>query len=210
MLLGYPKYPTYQDLIMAIHYQLNLPSQLLKAALKYDRAWFLPEDKKHLAYVDAPILITDGQTTSQPYTILYMLKLLDVQSGQRILEIGTGVGWQTAILSELVGKSGKIYSFEVNKTMFSIAKENLTQLGITNIILSNQNALEEAPNFKPYDRIIGCAGFSKKAIDQFINLLAPNGIAIIPQKEGGLFVYKNYPTPFYFVDEGFVFVRGRE
>ncbi len=103
----YIKSASYTALIHQIHTTINLPPPLLNAALKYNRADFLPKDKKQFAYIDAPILIADGQTTSQPTTILYMLKLLKPDLDDKILEIGAGISWQTAILSELVGKDGE-------------------------------------------------------------------------------------------------------
>ena len=202
----------YPTLIHQIHHTINLPNPLLNAALKYDRADFLPKDKKQFAYIDdAPILITDGQTTSQPSTILYMLKLLKPTVGDKVLEIGAGVGWQTAILSKLVGKDGKVYSFEINPNMYKITKNNLEKFNLNNVELIYGNALVLASKFAPFNKIIAGASFSQTAINQLANWLAKGGTAVIPTLDNGLMVIYNLLSgpKFQFI-EGFVFVRGKE
>lgn len=209
-------YRIYENLINRLKNHLDLPESLVKAALKYNRANFLPQNKRQFACIDAPIPITNGQTTSQPTTVLYMLKVLNPVSGSKVLEIGTGTGWQTAILADLVSPNGKVYSYEINSTMYKLAKHNLAKLRIKNIHLFNENVFaadnKHSPHkYSPFDRIIAGASFSDNAIKSLLTLLSENGIAVIPHIANGLVVhYNKKPEPKTYFIKGFVFVRGKE
>ncbi len=207
----YRAFNSYEELVDYLVKELNLSKRYKEALLKYPREWFLPEDKAHMALVDAPIYLAEGQTTSQPYTILYMLKLLMPQRGDKVLEIGAGSGWQSAILSELVGKKGTVYAYEISPSIYELAEGNLSRLKIKNIKLIFGNALEKAPQNAPFDRIIAGASFSDEAINKITSWLKPNGIAVIPTIRESLITYKNFPeNPIVSEDYGFIFVRGKE
>src|SRR3989344_5832621 len=85
-----------------ISYNLNIDNKILEAFMKVPREDFMPEGFKHLAYKDNAQALFEGQTISQPLTVVLMTQYLDFKKGQKILEIGTGSGYQTAILSHLV------------------------------------------------------------------------------------------------------------
>src|SRR5207249_2549677 len=87
--------------------------RILKAFNKVDRIDFVPEDFEDNAYLDIPIPIPGAMTTSQPSTIAFMLSILDPHLGDKILEIGTGSGYVTALVAEIVGKHGQVFSIEV-------------------------------------------------------------------------------------------------
>ena len=87
-------------------------AQLVEAFLKADRKNFVPENLKDLAYLDEALPIGEGQTISQPYTVAFMLELLEPQSGQTLMDVGYGSGWTTALLAQIVGDAGRVYAFE--------------------------------------------------------------------------------------------------
>ena len=91
-----------------------LKSKKIEDALRsVKRENFVPDAMKYLAYRDTPLYIGSNQTISQPSTVVAMTEALDVKEGQNILEIGTGSGWQSAILGKLVGEKGTVYSIEI-------------------------------------------------------------------------------------------------
>lgn len=92
---------------------------------KVDRADFVPTDILYLAYEDTALPIGEGQTISQPYTVAFLLELLSPQTGDHIIDIGSGSGWQTALLAEVVGRKGKVYAIELVKSLFEFGKKNL-------------------------------------------------------------------------------------
>ena len=204
----------YFDLITSLVNELGLNERFLQAAIKYPRFEFLSPEKRHLAAVDAPIPLWQGQTASQPYTILYMLKLLDPKPGEKVLEIGAGSGWQTALLSYLVQPGGKVVAFEVVPSLYEFAKKNLERLGIKNVELVLGSPLQPEfleKNRGRFNRVIAGAGFSDQAISQIAQFLKDQGVAVIPHKDGGLVYLKRHGTNIttrYI--PGFVFVRGRE
>lgn len=99
--------------------------EIIYAFKKIDRVDFVPEKLKKLAYVDEALPIGFGQTISQPYTVAFMLELLGPKNDNNILDIGSGSGWQSALLAEIVGEKGKVYSIEINPDVFDIGKENI-------------------------------------------------------------------------------------
>src|SRR3989339_1715567 len=106
---------------------------IIEAFLKIDRADFVPEEIKNLAYFNEALAIGLSQTISQPYTVAFTLELLEPKMGDKILDIGSGSGWQTALLAHLVGKNGKIFSVEIISELFKWGKKNVESLGFKNI-----------------------------------------------------------------------------
>lgn len=96
--------------------------RLIEAFRKVDRKDFLPEDLKDFAYVDEPLPIGEGQTISQPWTVAFMLELLDPKPGENIMEIGYGSGWQTALLAVT---GANVYAIERVENLCKLGKENV-------------------------------------------------------------------------------------
>ncbi|MGI0057242.1 MAG: protein-L-isoaspartate(D-aspartate) O-methyltransferase [Nitrosarchaeum sp.] len=151
------------------------------AIRKIPRHEFVPILLKEEAYEDTPLAIMKNQTISQPSVVSRMTEWLDIREGQKILEIGSGSGWQTAILSYLVG-NGKIYSIERHSELADFAKKNLDKLGINNIkvILGDGNLgfSEESP----FNRIIVTAA-CKKVPESLLEQLSTDGLLIAPVGE---------------------------
>jgi len=162
-----------------------LKSKKLEEALKkYRRELFIPENIKHLAYRDAPLSIGYNQTISQPSTVVIMTEALDIKKDQKILEIGTGSGWQASLLSYLIGKKGFVYTIEVVEELAEFARKNIKKVGIKKVGIKNvevfvKDGSEGLKEKAPFDRIIvtaACPEIPKPLIEQ----LKSNGIMVIP------------------------------
>lgn len=127
---------------------------LEKALLKTPRRLFVPEDLQMSAYNDYPLHIGCGQTISQPSTVVMMTQLLEPKAGQKILEIGSGSGWQSALLSRLVGKKGKVFTVELITELAEFARKNLAKLKIKNVKVVFGNGSIGLGEEAPFDRII--------------------------------------------------------
>ncbi|HEY0881494.1 MAG TPA: protein-L-isoaspartate(D-aspartate) O-methyltransferase [Archangium sp.] len=141
-----------------------------------DRADFLDAPVQRLAGRDAPLSIGHGQTTSQPSLIAWMIDQLQVRPGQKVLEIGTGCGYQTAILSQL---GAQVFSMEILEPLAREAAGRFTELGTPNVTVRTGDGYEGWAEHAPFDRIIVAAGASK-APQPLIDQLAPGGRLIIP------------------------------
>lgn len=123
-----------------------------------DRADFVPESERDLSYEDIPLPIGEGQTISQPYTVAFMLELLAPRCGSVVLEAGYGSGWQTALLSHLVGDEGHVYAFEILPALCEFGRHNIA--AYPNIArratLMCESAEKGFVDGAPFDRII-CA-----------------------------------------------------
>jgi len=104
--------------------------KVLKAMRKVPRHMFVPEDIKKWSYSDEPLPIGEGQTISQPYIVAYMTETLELFGNEKVLEVGTGSGYQAAILAEIVKD---VYTVEIIKSLVQKAKHTLTALGYKNI-----------------------------------------------------------------------------
>jgi protein-L-isoaspartate(D-aspartate) O-methyltransferase len=124
---------------------------VLNAMLKVDRHKFVPEDIDHLAYADRPLPIGEGQTISQPYIVALMTELLELKREDRVLEVGTGSGYQAAILAEL---ADHVYTIEIVESLARSAERNLRELGYTNIDVKTGDGYVGWEEFAPFDAII--------------------------------------------------------
>ncbi|MCX7667627.1 MAG: protein-L-isoaspartate(D-aspartate) O-methyltransferase [Atribacterota bacterium] len=153
--------------------------RVIEAFLKVPRHFFVPSEFQGLAYHDSPLPIGEGQTISQPYIVALMLELLTIEPTDRILEIGTGSGYQTALLAEL-GK--EVYSIERIEVLLERARVCLDSLGYTNVFLFRGDGTKGLPQFAPYQKIVvsACAG---RIYESWIEELAEGGIIVLPLEE---------------------------
>jgi len=168
-----------EDLISIMKKSGFLNNKKVELAIrKMPRHEFVPLSHKDEAYEDKPISIMKNQTISQPSVVSRMTELLDIKEGQKILEVGSGSGWQTAILSYLVG-DGKVYTIERHSELVEFAKKNLEKVGISNVkVIFGDGSLgfvEESP----FDRIIITAA-CKKVPDTLLEQLSNEGLLIAP------------------------------
>jgi protein-L-isoaspartate(D-aspartate) O-methyltransferase len=151
-------------------------SRLLAAMRSVPRHLFVPSTSRAAAYEDHPIAIGHGQTISQPYIVAFMTETLGLRGNERVLEIGTGSGYQTAILAEL---SAEVCSIERIPDLALRARGTLTELGYSNITIRTADGSEGWPEKAPFDAIIvtAAAPYVPSALrDQ----LADNGVIVLP------------------------------
>lgn len=155
-------------------YQLS--ANVMAAMKTVPRDQFVPPELKSFAYDDGPLVIGYGQTISQPYIVALMTDLLDLKHDDKVLEIGTGSGYQTAVLSLL---ANKVYSVEVISDLVSAAQQRIHKLNYNNIEIRIGNGYEGWPKHAPYNAIIvtAAAPFIPPAL---IEQLKPSGKMVIP------------------------------
>ncbi|MFA6896650.1 MAG: protein-L-isoaspartate(D-aspartate) O-methyltransferase [Candidatus Paceibacterota bacterium] len=158
-----------------------LKSRIFKEAFtKVDRKDFVPKEYSYLAYEDFPLPIGFGQTISQPSTVAFMLQELELKKDDKVLEVGTGSGWNAALISHIIGEKGKIYSIEIFKELAEKVKEKLKNY--KNIIVLNENASHGLAKYAPYNKIILTAA-PKELSKEFKEQLADGGILLAPVGE---------------------------
>ena len=150
--------------------------RVIASMLKVERHLFVPEEYRPFAYDDTPLPIGDGQTISQPYIVALMTEELDLGPDLKVLEIGTGSGYQAAVLAEMVKE---VYTIEIVEPLGKRAEELLLALGYSNVKVKIGDGYEGWPEYAPFDRIIvTCA---PTAIPQpLIEQLADRGLMVIP------------------------------
>ena len=158
----------------------NFPQKILDAFAQVRREDFIPDRLAPYAYEDLALPLADGSTISQPYTIAFMLNLLSLEEGQKILEIGSGSGYALALISAII-KKGKIYGIEINKTLAISSKKLLANY--PNISIFNKSGFVGLTELAPFDRILISASFKDMRIPyNLLDQLAENGIMIAPVK----------------------------
>ncbi|MBI2565202.1 protein-L-isoaspartate(D-aspartate) O-methyltransferase [Candidatus Woesearchaeota archaeon] len=153
--------------------------EVLNAFLSVKRENFVLEEYAEDVYEDVPLLIHEAQTISQPTTVAIMLQALEVKKGMKILEIGTGSGYNAALLGKLAGSKGSVITIEIHESLVEFAKENLKKEKITNVCVIKSDGSEGYSEESPYDRII-CTAAAPKIPEALIKQLKVEGILIIP------------------------------
>lgn len=160
-------------------YNLNSPGVLF-ALGKIPREKFVPRKYRSIAYDDSPVSIGFGQTISQPYTVAFMVSLLNLKGKETVLEIGTGSGYSTALLS-LCAK--KVFSIERIKPLGEKAKERLSKLGYKNIFVKIGQGEKGWEEKSPFEAIVIWAGMTKVP-KELLRQLKDGGILVAPVGEG--------------------------
>lgn len=183
--------------------------RIIDAFRKIDRADFVPEELIQEAYINAPLPIGFGQTISQPLTVAFMLELLEPEKGDKILDVGSGSGWQTALLGEIAGKDGKVFGVEIIPELKEFGEKNIAnygfiEKGIVEVILaSGAGGLKK---HAPFDKII-VGAMAERVPKELRDQLKVGGRLVVPQggsiwliikKSQDMFEEREYP--------GFAFV----
>lgn len=159
------------------------PLSVSEAMRLAPRADYLPAQVRGRAHEDRPLSIGDGVTNSQPTTVRIMLELLDVRRGQRVLDVGSGSGWTTAILAELVGASGSVLGMELIERLVRESGTALQAAGLeqASVRVARPGVLG-APDAGPFDRILVSAEASelpRELVDQLVD----GGILVSPVRD---------------------------
>lgn len=154
-------------------------SRVIDAINKVPRHFYMDSGFIEFAYKDRAFPISSGQTISQPYTVAFQTELLEISEGDKVLEIGTGSGYQTAILLEL---GARVYSIERHKDLFLKAGELLKKMGYNPYLFWGDGYLGKSA-FQPYNKILITAG-APNIPDELINQLKIGGIMVIPVGSG--------------------------
>ncbi|HRR26436.1 MAG TPA: protein-L-isoaspartate(D-aspartate) O-methyltransferase [Acidobacteriota bacterium] len=152
---------------------------VLEAFTKVPRHLFVPEHIREEAYRDGPLPIGHGQTISQPYMVAIMTELARIRPGDKVLEVGTGSGYQAAILAEL---GARVYSIERLPELADRAKETLESLGYS-VCIRVGDGSEGWPEEAPFDRILVTAG-APSLPDPLVAQLAMGGRLLVPVDDG--------------------------
>jgi protein-L-isoaspartate(D-aspartate) O-methyltransferase len=150
--------------------------RVLSALRKVERHRFVPEEYLNSAYSDQPLPIGEGQTISQPYVVALMTELLELKGDEKVLEIGTGSGYQAAILAEL---AKEVYTIEIVESLASMANKRLLDLGYQNMKVKAGDGYLGWPEASPFDAIIVTAApdhIPKPLIEQ----LKEGGRMVVP------------------------------
>jgi protein-L-isoaspartate(D-aspartate) O-methyltransferase len=141
------------------------------------RHQFVPDDYRDMAYADRPLPIGYGQTISQPYIVAWMTELLELQPGARVLEIGTGSGYQAAVLAAL--PEVEVYTIEIVPQLAEQAQQRLTRLGFTEVQAKQDDGYYGWPEHAPFDAIIVTAA-PDHLPQPLVEQLTENGRLVIP------------------------------
>lgn len=155
--------------------------RLIEAFMEIPRENFVPEDLKDEAYSDYPLPIGDGQTISQPTTVMIMINALELKGNDKVLEIGAGSGYAAALMSRI---AKVVYAVEIIPGLADTARKNLDKTGINNAYVVNSDGSLGYEKEAPYDKIIVSAG-CPKIPPALIRQLNDNGIIVAPVSRYG-------------------------
>ena len=149
---------------------------VLRAMRAVPRHQFVPDRLADWAYTDRPLPIGQGQTISQPYIVAFMTELVQPDSTDRVLEVGTGSGYQAAVLAEIVDS---VYTIEIVPELAHTARDRLVRLGYDNVVVRHGDGYAGWPARAPFDAIVVTAA-PKQIPPSLLEQLAPGGRMVIP------------------------------
>jgi protein-L-isoaspartate(D-aspartate) O-methyltransferase len=168
-----------KELVEALKEQGIHDESVLDAILKIPRHLFVPKEYLDQAYGNYPLPLAGQQTISQPYTVAFMLQALELKRAQKVLEIGTGSGWNAALIARIVGEKGTVYTTEIVPELIEFSNENLRKFNFKNLKIIETDGSKGCKAKAPFDRVIAtaaCPSIPQPWIDQLEN----NGIIIAP------------------------------
>ena len=148
----------------------------LEAMGKVERHMFVPENAREWAYEDRPLPIGEGQTISQPYMVAFMTQSLNLNPGDKVLEIGTGSGYQAAVLAEI---TDSVYTIEIVNSLGKAAEKRLQAMGYSNVQVRVGDGYNGWPEAAPFDAIIVTAG-AESVPQPLLEQLKDGGRMVIP------------------------------
>ncbi|NQZ90896.1 MAG: methyltransferase domain-containing protein [Moritella sp.] len=158
----------------------KIDKRVTRAFTAVKRSCFMSAETQHMADFDVPFSIGHAQTISQPTTVKHMLLWLAPEAGQRILDVGSGSGWSTALLAYLVGPTGVVFAIERIAELKRFGETNCQRFGCNNVEFFIAEHKIGLAAYAPFDRILVSAAASEAIPDELIKQLAPNGKLVIP------------------------------
>jgi len=165
-----------RQLIKSIEEKGILDGAVLAALNEIPRHLFMDSSFLEFAYEDKPFPIGSGQTISQPYTVAFQTELLEVKKGDKILEVGTGSGYQACVLIEM---GAKVYTIERQRSLFMKTKQLLSELDYRPKKMVYGDGYKGLPTYAPFDKVIVTAG-APFVPDALLDQLKPGGLLVIP------------------------------
>lgn len=150
--------------------------RVLRAMRSVPRHEFVPEKLRRLAYVNRPLPIGHGQTISQPYVVARMTELLELEPGEKVVEVGTGSGYQAAVLAEI---TDAVYSIEIVEPLARAARQRLQRLGYGEVDVRHGDGYEGWPEQAPFEAVIVTAA-PEEVPEALVEQLAPGGRMVLP------------------------------
>jgi protein-L-isoaspartate(D-aspartate) O-methyltransferase len=157
----------------------RIKDSVVEAMKRVPREFFVPEALQQRAYDDIPLPIGFGQTISAPHMVAIMCDILDLRKGMSVLDVGSGSGYHAAVMAELIGPEGHIYSMERVPELAARARESLKRAGIENVTVVEGDGSLGLPDHAPYDRI-NVAATAPRAPDPLKQQLKPGGKMVVP------------------------------
>jgi protein-L-isoaspartate(D-aspartate) O-methyltransferase len=174
--------PTADDSVGRMEFLLSLrrrgisDAAVLRALDEVPREQFVDQEYTDAAYADQALPISCGQTISQPYVVAYMTEQLAVKPHHRVLEVGTGSGYQAAVLARL---AGEVITVERYRTLAETARKRLEELGLDNVTVVVGDGLAGVSQYAPYDRILVTAA-AERIPQALVEQLADGGVMVLP------------------------------
>lgn len=162
-----------------ITYGFLKSENIIDAFEKIDRKDFVPKEFIEYAYENQAISIGEDATISQPLTVAFMLEKLNVKKGDKILDVGSGSGWTTALLAYLTGELGSVYGVDINPALVEFAKENIKKYDFKNVNIKLAGEKLGMPKKSPFDKILVSAS-ANELPQELITQLKTNGRMVIP------------------------------
>ncbi len=167
-------------LVDSLRRKYSFDSGVLEAIERVPRHMFVEEALDHMAYLDKPLPIASGQTISQPFTVAMQTHLLNLSKYDKVLEIGTGCAYQTAVLAEM---GYRVFSIERHKSLYIVAQKNLARLDYHTPLLFHGDGFKGLPGFAPFRGILVTCG-APEIPPELLKQLAVGGRMVIPLGEG--------------------------
>ena len=153
--------------------------EIVEAFTAVDRKDFVLPEYSSEAYINAPLSIGYGQTISQPYTVAFMFELLEPKKGEKILDVGSGSGWTTALLAHVVGPRGSIIGVELIPELAKFGSKNLAKYDFKHASIEQAGKELGKPKEAPFNKILVSAG-GEEVPQELVDQLKIGGVMVIP------------------------------
>lgn len=153
--------------------------RIIEAFTNVPRHMFVLEENMDNAYADYPLPLMKGATISQPSTVAFMLEYLNLQPGEKVLEIGTGSGWNAALMGYCIGKKGNVISLEIEKALAEFAERNISKTGVSNVTVLCKDGSGGYSEKAPYSRIVYTVAVDEVPVN-VLEQLKIGGILLAP------------------------------